>query len=146
AALRDELLPLAGVATPNSFELAWLTGLPVGDLQQAGQAAAALGSASVLATSVPAGDNRLANALFRDSGGLACFVRRRASAPHGTGDLLAAMFLGNHLNNHSSSYCLGAAASAVDATVAASMGRAELPLASAASLWANARVLPTTPA
>ena len=32
---------------------------------------------------------------------IACFVRRRPSAPHGTGDLLAAMYLGNRLNGHS---------------------------------------------
>lgn len=146
AALRDDLLPLAHVTTPNRFELAWLSGLPVGDLQEAGRAAAALGTPSVLATSVPAVDNRLANVLFKDGKGLACYVRRRTSAPHGTGDLLSAMFLGNHLNNHSSSYCLGASASAVDASVAASMGRDELPLASAGSLWANARVLPAAPA
>jgi len=54
-------------------------------------------------------------------------------------------FLGNHLNAFSLSYSLGAAASAVDATIAASMGRNELPLAAASALWANARVLPTAP-
>ena len=77
--------------------------------------------------------------------GAACYVRRRASAPHGTGDLLAAMYLGNRLNGDTPANALGAAASAVDASVAASMGRDELPLAATNALWANARVLPTTP-
>jgi len=145
-AIRNELLPLASIATPNRFELNWLSGLCVGSPQEACLAAASLNVPMVLATSVPANDNRLANILFSDDERLTCFVRRRSSAPHGTGDLLSAMFLGNHLNNFSSSYSLGAAASAVDATVAASMGRQELPLAKSGALWASARVLPTAPA
>ncbi len=107
-------------------------------------AAEALGVATVVATSVPADDNRLANLCVAGTTCLASFVRRRASAPHGTGDLLAAMFLGNRLNGNPADYCLGAAVSAVEASVAASMGRHELPLASAGALWASARVLPTT--
>jgi pyridoxine kinase len=144
-AIRDELLPLANIATPNRFELAWLTGLPVGDLTEARSAARALAVPSVLATSIDASDNRLATMLAKGEDAIACYVRRRSSAPHGTGDLLSAMFLGNHLNAFSLSYSLGAAASAVDATIAASMGRNELPLAAASALWANARVLPTAP-
>ena len=100
---------------------------------------------TVLATSIDASDNRLATLLAKGNDAIACYVRRRSSAPHGTGDLLSAMFLGNHLNAFSLSYSLGAAASAVDATIAASMGRNELPLAAAGALWANARVLPTVP-
>ena len=144
-AIRDELLPLASIATPNRFELAWLTGLPVGDLAEARHAASALGVPTVLTTSIDASDNRLATMLAKGEDAIACYVRRRSSAPHGTGDLLSAMFLGNHLNAFSLSYSLGAAASAVDATIAASMGRNELPLAAASALWANARVLPTAP-
>jgi pyridoxine kinase len=145
AAIRDELLPLASIATPNRFELAWLTGLPIGDLAEARRAAKALGAPTVLATSIDASDNRLATMLTKGEDAIASYVRRRSSAPHGTGDLLSAMFLGNHLNAFSLSYSLGAAASAVDATIAASMGRNELPLAAAGALWANARVLPTVP-
>ncbi len=141
-ALRDELLPLADVTTPNRFELSWLSGFPIEDPQGARQAAATLSVPTVVVTSVPAADNRLANLLFQSDKGLACYVRRRTSAPHGTGDLLSAMFLGNRLNGNSPAYCLGASASAVDASVAASMSRDELPLAGANALWANARVLP----
>lgn len=144
-ALRDRLLPLAAITSPNTFELSWLSGLPVSDLDEARRASQALNVPAVLATSVPAPDNRLANILFQGADGLACHVRRRASAPHGTGDLLSAMYLGNRLNDFSPSYCLGASASAVDASVAASMGRNELPLAGAGALWANAKVLPAAP-
>lgn len=146
-ALRDELLPIASITSPNRFELSWLSGLSVDDLEGARKAAAVLRVPAVLATSVPASDNRLANILFQSPAGegLVCYVRRRVSAPHGTGDLLSAMYLGNRLNNFTPPYCLGASASAVDATVASSMGRNELPLASAGALWANARVLPAQP-
>lgn len=145
SALRDRLLPIANITSPNCFELSWLTGLPVDNLEAARTAALALNVPSVLATSVPAPDNRLANILFDNGEGLACYVRRRPSAPHGTGDLFSAMYLGNRLNDHSRAYCVGASASAVDASVAASMSRNELPLASAGALWANARVLPAAP-
>ena len=144
SAIRDELLPLASLATPNRFELAWLAGLPVGDPPEARQAAWALGVPSVLATSIPASDNRLANVLVQNDAAIACYVRRRESAPHGTGDLLAAMYLGRRLNGETPTNALSAAASAVDASVAASMRRDELPLAAVDALWASARALPTT--
>lgn len=145
-AIRDELLPLADIISPNRFELGWLSGLPIDSTDDARQAARSLGVPSVLATSIPASDNRLATILFRAGQGQACFVRRRPTAPHGTGDLLSAMYLGNHVNNFSPGYCLGASTSAVDASVASSMGRDELPLAGTGALWANAKVLPTAPA
>jgi pyridoxine kinase len=143
-AVRDSLLPLADITTPNRFELSWLSGLPVESPQEGRMAAEALGVATVIATSVPADDNRLANLCVSGGNCLASFVRRRATAPHGTGDLLAAMFLGNHLNGNTADYCLGASVSAVEASVAASMGRHELSLAASNALWASARVLPTT--
>ena len=144
SAIRDELLPLASLATPNRFELAWLAGLPVGDPPEARQAAWALGVPTVLATSIPASDNRLANVLVQNDAAIACCVRRREKAPHGTGDLLAAMYLGRRLNGETPANALSAAASAVDASVAANMGRDELPLAATGALWASARALPTT--
>jgi len=144
SAIRDELLPLASLATPNRFELAWLAGLPVGDPPAARQAAWALGVPSVLATSIPASDNRLANVLVQNDEAVACYVQRREKAPHGTGDLLAAMYLGRRLYGESPSKALSAAASAVDASVGAGLGREELPLAAMDALWASARALPTT--
>lgn len=145
SAIRDELLPLCSVTTPNGFELSWLAGLPVGDQAEARQAAWTLGVPTVLATSVPATDNRLANVLLTREEASACFVRRRASAPHGTGDLLAALYLGRVLNGEPPATALGLAAAGVEASVVACMGRDELPLAAAGALWANAPALPTAP-
>ena len=38
-AIRDKLLPLATIVTPNAFELSWLTGLPIGSSKEAVHAA-----------------------------------------------------------------------------------------------------------
>jgi pyridoxine kinase len=100
---------------------------------------------SVLATSVPASVNRLANVLVTGSESIACCVSRRPSAPHGTGDLFAALYLGHLLNGAVPATALAAAASAVEASVAASDGRDELPLAAAGALWANAPTLAVAP-
>src|SRR5262245_31715131 len=50
-AIRRELLPLATIATPNLFELQWLTGGPVGDPADVASAARRLGPATVVVTS-----------------------------------------------------------------------------------------------
>src|SRR5690606_33084697 len=55
AAIRDRLLPLADIATPNRFELAWLAGLSAGTRQPTQKLARRLGPARVLVTSVKAG-------------------------------------------------------------------------------------------
>jgi len=53
-AIRDRLLPLADVATPNRFELAWLTGQSTDTPAEALAAARALGPARTVVTSAPA--------------------------------------------------------------------------------------------
>jgi len=144
-AIRNRLLPLADITTPNSFELSYLSGLPASNPQEARIAAAALPVATVLGTSIPADGNRLANVLVSAEGALACYVARRAEAPHGTGDMLSAMFLGHRLNGASNTHSLGAAAGAVDASVTAAHGLEELPLRGAGSVWRSAEILPTAP-
>jgi pyridoxine kinase len=141
AAVRERLLPLCDVATPNRFELEWLSGKPAASVEEAAAAARTLGVPSVLATSIPAGKERLATLLVGASEARACFVARREAAPHGTGDLLAGLYLGHALNGASPDACLGRAAAAVEASIAASSGRAELSLAGVA--WARAEPLPT---
>jgi len=145
AAIRDDLIPLCSVVTPNRFELSWLASMPVDGPEAARDAAQGLTVPAVLATSIPAGDNHLANALVTPNEAITCTVRRRDAAPHGTGDLLAALYLGRVLNGEAPAAALAAAAAAVEASIAASMGRDELPLASAGALWANVHRLPTAP-
>lgn len=143
-AIATDLMPLADLATPNSFELAWLAKTPVGSPTEARDAARKLAAPTLLATSVPDGDNRLANVLVTGDDALACSVKLREDAPHGTGDMLCAMFLGQLLNGRAPADCLASAASAVDASVTAAHRLEELPLAGAAALWASARTLPVS--
>ena len=97
AAIRDQLVPIADIITPNRFELAWLTGHPVIDQPSAATAAATLGGRLVVATSIPAPEDRLANIVISAQGTHQSSVPRRPLAPNGTGDLLSAFFLSAYL-------------------------------------------------
>jgi len=143
AAIAERLLPQCDIATPNGFELSLLTDTPVDSPEAAVGAARALGVPSVLATSIPAGGNTLATLLIGEKEARACFAPRRAAAPHGTGDLLTALYLGHVLNGLGADAALGRAVAAVGASIATSAGRDELSLASAAAIWVGARPLPT---
>ncbi len=145
AAIARHLLPACDLATPNLFELSWLSGRPIDTIEAAVAAARALGSRSVLATSIPAGEERIANVFVGETEARACIVPRRDAAPHGTGDLLAALYLGHALNGLAPETCLGRAVAAVEASIVASAGRDELSLAGAGAVWAEARPLPAPP-
>ncbi|HEY7669624.1 MAG TPA: pyridoxal kinase [Hyphomicrobium sp.] len=143
AATRDHLLPACSLATPNAFELSWLSGEPVETVEDAVVAARVLGVKAVLATSIPAGDDRLATLLVGKKETRACIVPRRETAPHGTGDLLAALYVGHALNGETPDACLARAAAAVEACIGLSAGRNELSLAAAGAIFSQAAGLPT---
>ena len=143
AAIGELLLPVATITTPNRFEAAWLSRLPISTPEQAVDAARALSVPTVLVTSVPASGDRLATVLILEEGGThACFVPRRDLAPRGTGDLLAALYLGHVLNGADAPQALGRAVAGVEAAIAAS-GPNELVLAKAP--WATAEPVPASP-
>ncbi len=127
-AVNAKLLPLASIVTPNRFELAWLSGLPVTDAASAAVAAQALGVRTVVATSVPGVEGQLVNLLCTAEGCLEIAVPKQISAPHGTGDLLAALFLGRILGGASAALALRAGVADVRAAIAASAGADELRL------------------
>ncbi len=100
-AIRDELVPLADIVTPNCFELGWLTGREVTSELQALSAARHLGAERVLVTSAPAlRRNAIANLLAGPRGAVAAEHALVAGAPHGTGDLMAGLFLSRHLDGY----------------------------------------------
>jgi len=134
-AIRSALLPLADCITPNRFELAWLAGRPVADPDQAVAAARGLGRPAVLATSVPAGEERLANLHVTPSHVLTADVPRRVAAPHGTGDLMSGLVLGRMLDGQTQERQLSLAVAGVEAAIAASEGRDELALAASWARW-----------
>lgn len=144
ATIRQQLLPICDLATPNRFELAWLTGKKVDSPEGAAEAARSLGAPAVIATSVPAPDDRLATLYVAENEACGCFVPRRRTAPHGTGDLLAALYLGHALNGAPPEMALGAAVADVEATIGASAGRDELSLAGDGTLG-RTKPLPAVP-
>ena len=142
AAIAELLLPASTIATPNRFEASWLSGMPITTPKEAVDAARALNIPTVLVTSVPASGDRLATVLVEQDAACACFVPRRESAPRGSGDLLAALYLGHVLNGAGPESALGRAVAGVEAVIAAS-GPNELVLAGA--VRAAAEALPATP-
>lgn len=127
-AMANVLLPLADIVTPNLFELAELTGRAVGDAKEAREAARALGRPLVVATSVPAGERRIGTlAVTRDEAWLAS-TTELANPPHGSGDLLAALFLGHRLNGAVLRDALARATASVFALLSDSAGAHEMPL------------------
>jgi len=135
AAVRDELLALANTVTPNRFELAWLSDTPVQHVSSAIGAARALPVATILATSIPAASDALANILASQDGAMQCVVARHDEVAHGTGDLLTALFAGYRLKGSSEKESLARATAAVACVIEASAGRNELDLVGAQEAW-----------
>lgn len=92
-AIRDKLLPLATIVTPNAFELSWLTGLPIGSSKEAVHAARSLGITDVIATSVVKSVHELST--LRISSGQVEEITSpiEVEVPNGTGDLLSGFYL-----------------------------------------------------
>lgn len=141
-AVRDRLLPLADIATPNRFELEWLTGAQVSDVASAIAAARKLGVAAVIATSIPDGEQALHTLAVSKSVARSVRVQRLSQVPNGTGDLLAALYLSAALAEPHID-ALSVTAGAIKAVIDASTGAEELCLIAAADAWITAAPLPT---
>jgi pyridoxine kinase len=98
-AIRDELLPLATIATPNRYELAWLSGAPLESNHDIMEAAVALGPPRMLVTSaVPMMAGGTGNLYLTGKHALLAEHRLIDNPPNGLGDLLGALFLGRILS------------------------------------------------
>jgi pyridoxine kinase len=94
---RDHALSIADIATPNRFELEWLTGRRVGAVAEAGAAAEVLrqrGPGIILVTSLEPSADRLAVLAAGAAGVWAVETPRLPIEPTGCGDAVAALFLG----------------------------------------------------
>ena len=97
-AIRDRLLPLADIATPNRFELSWLAGRTLDDNTATIDAALALGPAEVVVTSAHSMLKQGVAALFVDRRqALLAEHQRVDNPPNGLGDLFSALFLAARL-------------------------------------------------
>lgn len=132
-AIRRQLVPLADIATPNRFELMALAGGAAADNDELAVMAAALGPREVVVTSAFAREGKVAMLLVEPGGIHLATHDHVAGAPHGTGDLFAALYLAHRLDGAAPVSALERAASAVLAVVrvAAETCADELPLAAA---------------
>ncbi|HTV87881.1 MAG TPA: pyridoxal kinase PdxY [Stellaceae bacterium] len=134
---RDEALAHADIATPNRFELEYLTGGRIARLSEAATAAARLrarGPASVLVTSLePASPDRITMLAAGAAGTWTVETPRLPVALNGCGDVTAALFLAHLLRGADLPEALGLTAAAVFALIAttARLGRFELALVAA---------------
>jgi pyridoxine kinase len=97
-AIRDRLMPLADIVTPNRHELQWLTGRGVHDNEHVVFAARALGVPEVVVTSAHSTEGMVgAMVVTADSAHLVTHIAIDR-VPHGTGDLFAALYLGHRLD------------------------------------------------
>jgi pyridoxine kinase len=133
AAIRDDLLPLATIATPNLFELAWLSGASVATVADAAAAARRLGPRTVLVTSAAETRDRIATVLVTDTDVVERSSPRYDGIPNGAGDLLAGLLLGRLLNGGDLARAVDATLADLDRVLAASAGREVLSLAALAS-------------
>jgi pyridoxine kinase len=102
-AVRDYLWPLADIVTPNLFEFGWMTGQTSQELPIIAKAAKALNKQYVVVTSVGAEPDTIGNFLISNDQSIlqpvlqSTLISHEALSPtpNGTGDMLAALFLGH---------------------------------------------------
>jgi pyridoxine kinase len=138
-ALRDKLVPLADVLTPNAFEAGWLCGAPIETLEQAGDAARGLAAngRTVLLTSAPVPGARIGVLQAGPTGTQLWASPERAGVPHGVGDVFSA-FIAAGLSP-------GTALGHLTALIGASLDAPHLRIVEAAPTWTVAEPLDPVP-
>ncbi|MGD9480630.1 pyridoxal kinase PdxY [Shinella sp. G-2] len=135
-AIRDNLIPLASIATPNRFELSWLAGAPLETNAAIVDAALSLGPARMLVTSAhPLMVGSTGNLYLSGRSALLAEHRLVPNPPNGTGDLLSAIFLSRVMEGLADERALMSATASVFEIVArtAKRGADELTLEQDAS-------------
>lgn len=123
-AIRDRLLPLASLATPNRFELSWLCGADLDSNAAILDAALSLGPPRMLVTSAISMISGSTGNLYL-SGNHALLAEHRLidNTPNGTGDLLSALFLARLLEGLKEERALQLATAGVFEVIARSRKR-----------------------
>jgi pyridoxine kinase len=121
-AIRDQLLPLATITTPNLFELTWLAG--TADIKTAVKT---LAVAETIVTSLPEDDTHLATELHFNLRKLHHSLVRFPNVPNGTGDYLAGCYLSERLC-HSAEEAFSNTMQRVERAVGKSVGASALQL------------------
>jgi pyridoxine kinase len=121
-AIRRELLPLATVATPNLYELQWLTAMAAPDIAAVAQAAGQLGPARVVVTSAAEADATVTTLMVTGRERIERTARTHAGIPNGAGDLFAGLLLGHLLMGRADGAALDAALATLERVLATSAG------------------------
>ena len=138
--IRDRLLPLADIATPNRHELAWLAGGRFADNAAFAETATQLGPKEVVVTSAFAPPGEIGTLVVSPEGVHLATHRALPEAPNGTGDLFAALYLGHRLDGMHPPEALRRACGSVLRLVemAADLNVDELPLAAGQGAFQDA--------
>jgi pyridoxine kinase len=106
-AMRDLLMPIADIATPNRFELEWMSGAKLEDMRSVIAAALDAGPQTMLVTSAPAMlAGSTGNLLLTPSEALLAEHRIIDKPPNGLGDLTAAVYLARVLAGNTAAKAL----------------------------------------
>lgn len=113
-AMRDQLMPLADIATPNRYELAWMSGRELTDLPSLAQAARAAPPRTMLVTSSPAAiAGRVGNLLVEGEHEMFAEHDLVRNPPNGVGDLTASLYLAHVLGGDTAQEALHATTASV---------------------------------
>lgn len=145
--LRDKVVPVADVITPNQFELGYLTGREATDLEStldAVEAARAMGPKTVLVTSVERPDRpegTVEMLVVDDSGRYLVQTPYLPFKRNGSGDVTAALFTGHYVPGRDAADALAKTASSVFDLLKLTFDRdsRELELVAAQDFFANPR-------
>lgn len=109
---KSRALPAADIVTPNVFEAALLTNIPIKDLHSCAAAARALcdmGPSVAVVTGLRIGNDIVTVAATNDDG-WSVFVPHVPARDYGAGDAFSALFLGYFLKERNAASALGQAA------------------------------------
>jgi pyridoxine kinase len=121
--VRERLIPLADIVTPNHFEFEWLTGQTATTIDQMTRAARALvqrGPSTVVVTSAELDDTpegQIESLAIEASEAFRVRTPKLPISPNGTGDLFAALFASARLRQADTPDALSHAASAIFAVL-----------------------------
>ncbi len=146
--LRDRVVPVADIITPNQFELGFLTGREASDLTStlaAVDAARAMGPSTVLVTSVERPDrpeDTIEMLAVNDAGAWLVQTPHLPFKRNGSGDVTAALFTGHYVSTGDAADALARTASSVFDLVENTYraGTRELQLIESQEAYANPRM------
>lgn len=129
-AIRTDLMPLATLATPNRFELGWLTGTEPANEPEIDAAARTLGPASVVVTSSAGTVDAIATRYVGPDTAQSHVRRHFDAVPNGTGDLFAGLLAGQVSAGLDVPDAVETACDLLESVAETSQGRAWLDLSS----------------